>query len=68
MCGISGTHSRERLAEYREAGVDLPILNRPVGPEAALAVIRAFEGDTAAATQPEAASPATAPAGAASGQ
>lgn len=59
---------RERLAEYREAGVDLPILNPPVGPEAALAVLRAFEGDAAAATQPEAASPAAAPAGAASGQ
>jgi alkanesulfonate monooxygenase SsuD/methylene tetrahydromethanopterin reductase-like flavin-dependent oxidoreductase (luciferase family) len=33
---------RERLAAYREAGVDLPILNPPIGPDAALAVIRAF--------------------------
>lgn len=32
----------ERLAEYREAGVDLPILNPPIGPAAALDVIRAF--------------------------
>jgi hypothetical protein len=53
---------RERLAEYREAGVDLPILNPPAGPDAALATIRAFEGDAAPATQPEAASPAAAPA------
>ena len=33
---------RERLAAYREAGVELPILNPPIGPDAALAVIRAF--------------------------
>jgi len=36
---------RERLASYRAAGVDLPILNPAVGPEAALEVIRAF-GDS----------------------
>lgn len=58
---------RERLAEYREAGVDLPILNPPVGPDAALATIRAFAGDARSGTHPEAmtataASPA-APAG-----
>jgi alkanesulfonate monooxygenase SsuD/methylene tetrahydromethanopterin reductase-like flavin-dependent oxidoreductase (luciferase family) len=41
---------RERLAEYREAGVDLPILNPPIGPDAAVEVIRAFtdEGSGAA--------------------
>ena len=33
---------RERLTAYRDAGVDLPILNPPIGPDAALAVIRAF--------------------------
>lgn len=33
---------RERLDEYRSAGVDLPILNPPIGPTAALDVIRAF--------------------------
>jgi alkanesulfonate monooxygenase SsuD/methylene tetrahydromethanopterin reductase-like flavin-dependent oxidoreductase (luciferase family) len=33
---------RERLVAYREAGVDFPILNPPIGPEAALAVIHAF--------------------------
>ncbi len=33
---------RERLSAYREAGVDLPILNPPVGPDAAIAVIRAI--------------------------
>jgi len=31
-----------RLAAYRAAGVALPILNPPIGPGAALAVIRAF--------------------------
>lgn len=41
---------RERLAEYREAGVDLPILNPPIGPDAAVAVIRAFAGEGAGAT------------------
>ena len=45
---------RERLAEYREAGVDLPILNPPVGPDAALATIRAFAGDATPGTPPEA--------------
>jgi 5,10-methylenetetrahydromethanopterin reductase len=35
---------RERLASYRAAGVDLPILNPAVGPEAALEVVRAFGG------------------------
>jgi alkanesulfonate monooxygenase SsuD/methylene tetrahydromethanopterin reductase-like flavin-dependent oxidoreductase (luciferase family) len=38
---------RERLAEYREAGVDLPILNPPIGPDAAVTVIRAFAGEGA---------------------
>ncbi len=33
-----------RLAAYRAAGVALPILNPPIGPDAALAVIRAFGG------------------------
>lgn len=33
---------RERIAAYREAGVDLPILNPPIGPDAALEVIHAF--------------------------
>jgi alkanesulfonate monooxygenase SsuD/methylene tetrahydromethanopterin reductase-like flavin-dependent oxidoreductase (luciferase family) len=33
---------RERIAAYREAGVDLPILNPAIGPDAALDVIRAF--------------------------
>ena len=32
----------ERLAAYRSAGVGLPILNPPVGPQAALDVIKAF--------------------------
>jgi alkanesulfonate monooxygenase SsuD/methylene tetrahydromethanopterin reductase-like flavin-dependent oxidoreductase (luciferase family) len=34
---------RERLAAYREAGVDMPILTPGIGPAAALDVIRAFE-------------------------
>jgi 5,10-methylenetetrahydromethanopterin reductase len=59
---------RERLEEYYEAGVELPILNPPVGPDAALAVIRAFPGDAAAAMQPEAARPATASGAAPTGQ
>jgi len=59
---------RERLAEYREAGVNLPILNPPVGPDAALATIRAFQGDAPPAAPSEAASPAAAPAGAATSQ
>jgi hypothetical protein len=33
-----------RLAAYRAAGVALPILSPPIGPDAALAVIRAFGG------------------------
>ncbi len=33
---------RERLAAYREAGVDLPILSPPIGPDSARDVIRAF--------------------------
>jgi alkanesulfonate monooxygenase SsuD/methylene tetrahydromethanopterin reductase-like flavin-dependent oxidoreductase (luciferase family) len=33
---------RERLATYREAGVDLPILSPPIGPDSARDVIRAF--------------------------
>jgi alkanesulfonate monooxygenase SsuD/methylene tetrahydromethanopterin reductase-like flavin-dependent oxidoreductase (luciferase family) len=33
---------RERLAAYRAAGLDLPILNPQAGPDAALEVIRAF--------------------------
>jgi hypothetical protein len=32
---------QDRLASYRAAGVALPILNPPIGPGAALAVIRA---------------------------
>jgi alkanesulfonate monooxygenase SsuD/methylene tetrahydromethanopterin reductase-like flavin-dependent oxidoreductase (luciferase family) len=36
------TSCQERLAAYRAAGVALPILNPPIGPDAALAVIRAF--------------------------
>jgi alkanesulfonate monooxygenase SsuD/methylene tetrahydromethanopterin reductase-like flavin-dependent oxidoreductase (luciferase family) len=35
---------RERLASYRAAGVDLPILNPPVGPRAARDVVHAFGG------------------------
>ncbi len=33
---------RERLAEYREAGVGLPILYPPIGVEGARGVIQAF--------------------------
>ena len=33
---------RQRLAGFREAGVDLPILSPPIGPDAAREVIRAF--------------------------
>jgi hypothetical protein len=33
-----------RLAAYRAADVALPILSPPIGPDAALAVIRAFGG------------------------
>jgi 5,10-methylenetetrahydromethanopterin reductase len=36
------THCRQRLAEYREAGVDLPFLWPPVDVDAARAVIQAF--------------------------
>jgi len=35
-------HCRERLAAYREAGVELPILYPPIGVEAARATINAF--------------------------
>jgi alkanesulfonate monooxygenase SsuD/methylene tetrahydromethanopterin reductase-like flavin-dependent oxidoreductase (luciferase family) len=35
-------HCKERLAEYRAAGVDLPILGPPIGPDGAHAVIQAF--------------------------
>jgi alkanesulfonate monooxygenase SsuD/methylene tetrahydromethanopterin reductase-like flavin-dependent oxidoreductase (luciferase family) len=35
---------RERLSDYRSAGVDLPILNPPIGPAAALDVVHAFAG------------------------
>jgi alkanesulfonate monooxygenase SsuD/methylene tetrahydromethanopterin reductase-like flavin-dependent oxidoreductase (luciferase family) len=47
----------ERLAAYREAGVDLPILNPAVGPGAALDVIRAF-ARRGATSSPRAATPA----------
>jgi alkanesulfonate monooxygenase SsuD/methylene tetrahydromethanopterin reductase-like flavin-dependent oxidoreductase (luciferase family) len=40
---------RERLAEFRDAGVELPILGPPIGPEAALAVIRAFRREATTA-------------------
>jgi alkanesulfonate monooxygenase SsuD/methylene tetrahydromethanopterin reductase-like flavin-dependent oxidoreductase (luciferase family) len=45
----------ERLAEFRAAGVDLPILNPPIGPDAARAVIEAFRREPT--------SPAAAPSG-----
>lgn len=48
---------RERLVEYREAGVDLPILNPPVDPKAAITVIRAFAGEGAGAAHSRAVSP-----------
>ncbi|HVH23502.1 MAG TPA: LLM class flavin-dependent oxidoreductase, partial [Pseudonocardia sp.] len=51
---------QERLAEYREAGVNLPILNPPIGPDAAIAVIRAFAGEGSSAAISRAASSATA--------
>ena len=35
---------QDRLAAYRAAGVALPILNPPIGPGAALAVVRASGG------------------------
>lgn len=43
---------QERLAAYREAGVDLPILNPPIGPDAALATIRAFRRTPQVSEQP----------------
>ncbi|HEY0581208.1 MAG TPA: hypothetical protein VGE94_03440, partial [Chloroflexota bacterium] len=43
---------QERLAAYREAGVDLPILNPPIGPDAALAVIQAFRRTPQVGEQP----------------
>ncbi|MBV9329874.1 MAG: LLM class flavin-dependent oxidoreductase [Chloroflexi bacterium] len=39
-------HCRERLAEYRQAGVDLPILMAPIGVDGARAVIDAFSIET----------------------
>ena len=39
---------RERLAAFRAAGVDLPILMPPIGVEGARGVIRAFQRETAA--------------------
>jgi hypothetical protein len=36
------TGCQERLAAHRAAGVALPILNPPIGPDAALAVSHAF--------------------------
>ena len=36
------THCRQRLAEYRDAGVDLPFLWPPADVDAARAVIQAF--------------------------
>jgi alkanesulfonate monooxygenase SsuD/methylene tetrahydromethanopterin reductase-like flavin-dependent oxidoreductase (luciferase family) len=38
---------KERLAEFRAAGVDLPILNPPVGLDAARAMIHAFQREPA---------------------
>jgi alkanesulfonate monooxygenase SsuD/methylene tetrahydromethanopterin reductase-like flavin-dependent oxidoreductase (luciferase family) len=42
---------RERLAAYRAAGVDLPILMPPIGVDGARGVIQAFRRDTVAAAQ-----------------
>ena len=39
---------QDRLAEFRAAGVDLPILNPPIGPDAARAVIHAFRREPTA--------------------
>lgn len=58
---------RERLAEYYEAGVELPILNPPVGPAGALACIRAFEGDRKPAAPPVDATTTATSAGASAG-
>ena len=48
---------QERLAEFRAAGVDLPIINPPIGPDAARAVIQALRREptahTAARSEPE---------------
>jgi len=41
------TRCRERLAEFRAAGVDLPILMPPIGVEGARGVIQAFRRETA---------------------
>lgn len=41
---------QERLAEFRAAGVDLPILNPPIGSDAARAVIQAFRREPTAHT------------------
>ena len=43
---------QDRLAAYRAAGVDLPILNPPIGPDAALTVIRAFRRTAQHGEQP----------------
>jgi alkanesulfonate monooxygenase SsuD/methylene tetrahydromethanopterin reductase-like flavin-dependent oxidoreductase (luciferase family) len=40
---------RQRLAEFRDAGVDLPILGPPIGPDAAIELIGAFHREPAAA-------------------
>jgi alkanesulfonate monooxygenase SsuD/methylene tetrahydromethanopterin reductase-like flavin-dependent oxidoreductase (luciferase family) len=48
---------RERLVEYRQAGVDLPILNPPVDPKAAITVIRVFAGEGSGAAHSRAVSP-----------
>ena len=37
-------HCRERLAAFRAAGLDLPILMPPIGVEGARAVLKAFAG------------------------
>jgi alkanesulfonate monooxygenase SsuD/methylene tetrahydromethanopterin reductase-like flavin-dependent oxidoreductase (luciferase family) len=58
---------RERLAEYHEAGVDLPILNPPVGPAAALACIHAFESEHRATAPPVDATTTATSAGASAG-
>jgi hypothetical protein len=39
---------RQRLGEFRDAGVDLPILGPPIGPDAALELIAGFRREPAA--------------------
>ena len=41
---------QERLAAFRAAGVDLPILYPPIGPDGARGVIQAFRRDTTTET------------------